>query len=263
MNNNALKIGGIVAVSIALLASGAAIGFVVGSNNAQAAAQGYYDPGGMMSSYGGMMYGDNGLMEQTWPGCMMSGSGQSQQTGDPLTLDEAVEAAETYIDEYGDGNLELAEVMQFDNHFYAQIREVDTGINAFEMLIDPYTGSVYPEPGPNMMWNIKYGMMGGGFRGGMMGRQAGMMNGYSTNDLEDEMSVSPGEAREFAQAALDSSWPGTSVGEDVDEFYGYYTIHVLQDDETTGMLSVNGYSGQVWIHDWHGKFIAMTEHAHD
>jgi len=25
------------------------------------------------------------------------------------------------------------------------------------------------------------------------------------------------------------------------------------------MLSVNGYSGQVWYHNWHGQFVDMLE----
>ena len=35
-----------------------------------------------------------------------------------------------------------------------------------ELLIDKAGGAVGPEPGPNMMWNAKYGMMG---QGNMMG----------------------------------------------------------------------------------------------
>ncbi len=27
----------------------------------------------------------------------------------------------------------------------------------------------------------------------------------------------------------------------------------------SGMLSVNGYTGQVWYHAWHGGFIASSE----
>ena len=48
----------------------------------------------------------------------------------------------------GNSDLKLAEVMQFDNGFYAEITEKSTGLHAFEVLIDPYTGAVYPEPGP-------------------------------------------------------------------------------------------------------------------
>jgi hypothetical protein len=45
------------------------------------------------------------------------------------------------------------------------------------------------------------------------------------------------------------------VAEEADAFYGYYTIEVLNGDNIYSMLSVNGYTGQVWYHNWHGKFI--------
>jgi hypothetical protein len=44
-----------------------------------------------------------------------------------------------------------------------------------------------------------------------------------------------------------------------DAFYGYYTVHVRKADQLAGMLSVNGYTGQVWFHTWHGNFIASSE----
>ena len=112
---------------------------------------------GMMG--GGMMGGHRG---------MMGGYGYASPTvGSRLTLDQADEAVEQYLTAYGgDSNLALGEVMEFSNGFYAQTVEEETGIGASELLIDPVTGAVYPEPGPNMMWNTKYGHMGGW--GGMM-----------------------------------------------------------------------------------------------
>ncbi len=47
--------------------------------------------------------------------------------------------------------------------------------------------------------------------------------------------------------------------EHADPFYGYYTLHILRDGETVGMLSVNGYSAQAFLHSWHGDFVEMTE----
>jgi len=47
--------------------------------------------------------------------------------------------------------------------------------------------------------------------------------------------------------------------EEADRFYGYYTLHVLKDGQIYGMLSVNGYTGQVWYHSWHGPFLGMKE----
>ena len=63
-----------------------------------------------------------------------------------------------------------------------------------------------------------------------------------------------------AQKFLDQYHPGTLADEHTDPFYGYYTICVLRDGEVMGMLSVNGYSSQVFFHNWHGEFIQMSDH---
>ena len=120
--------------------------------------------------------------------------------------------------------------------------------NAFEALIEPYTGDMYAEPGPNMMWNTKYGMM------------SGMMWGDTASS--DELTVTEKKAQLFAQEFIDVYLPGAKT-ENPDQFYGYYTLHVLRDGEIYGMLSVNGYTGQVWYHSWHGRFLDMIEfHEH-
>jgi hypothetical protein len=72
------------------------------------------------------------------------------------------------------------------------------------------------------------------------------------------MPVSPEQATQVAEDYLNRVSPGTET-EEPDQFYGYYTLHTVQDGEVTGMLSVNGYTGQVWYHSWHGPFIAMEE----
>ena len=112
---------------------------------------------GMMNGWGG-----------TW-------SPEYKTNTEPITIDQAVEIAEKYLSSLGNSDLALAEIMEFSYNFYAEVEEKSTGIHAFELLMDRYTGSVYPEPGPNMMWNTKYGhMMGSGMMGsGMMG--PGMM----------------------------------------------------------------------------------------
>jgi hypothetical protein len=71
----------------------------------------------------------------------------------------------------------VTEVMEFTNNYYAEVEEKDTGIGAMELLIGRPGSRVYQEPGPNMMWNTKYGMMSGsGGYGRMMGpRGRGMM----------------------------------------------------------------------------------------
>jgi hypothetical protein len=146
---------------------------------------------------------------------------------------------------------------------------------AMELLVDKNTGAVYPEPGPNMMWNTKYGMMFGGSGGGgpMMGPggQEGMMGRSGPDMMQggpssvqapqgatpgDEMPVNAERATQIADDYLSRVSPGTRARE-AERFYGYHTLHTEKDGEITGMLGVNGYSGEVWYHSWHGPFMAM------
>jgi hypothetical protein len=68
------------------------------------------------------------------------------------------------------------------------------------------------------------------------------------------MPVTVDQAKTDAQQFLSIYYVGTTVG-DATTFYGYYTIEVLNAGSPSGMLSVNGYTGQVWYHMWHGTFI--------
>ena len=90
--------------------------------------------------------------------------------------------------------------MEFEKNFYAQVAEKSTEINAFELLIDPYTGAVWPEYGPNMMWNTKYGHMSG--MGGMMTQGWG---GKGIGDPTADTPVTVDQARKNAQAYLDAA----------------------------------------------------------
>ena len=200
----------------------------------------------------------------------------STPTGSVNSLHEARAAFERAVEGYGNPNLEVAEVIEFANNYYAEVKEKDTGIGAMELLINRPGNRVYPEPGPNMMWNTKYGMMSGGRGyGGMMGPNGGgmmgpggrgMMGGYGSSaptqnpqgTTADKMPVSSDRARKIADAYLSRVSPGTTA-EEPTRFYGYYTTDTEKKGETTGMLSVNGYSGEVWYHSWHGPFIAKQE----
>lgn len=60
--------------------------------------------------------------------------------------------------------------MEFDNQFYAEIREKGSGTGAFELLVNRWTGAVVPEPaptepGPNLTWDSKCGSVGMGGMG--------------------------------------------------------------------------------------------------
>lgn len=227
--------------------------------------------GGMGGSYRGMMVGyDNA------------------EDAEPLTIEAAETAVHEYLTTLDQDNLAIGEIMIFTNHAYVQIIDSNTGQGAFELLVDPITGNVYPEPGPNMMWNTAYGAAmhdsmhesGSAMMGGMMGYSSMMGNGQFGSSMMDEsqygtmmggwnssvdtpVNITTEEAVTLAQAYLDTYISGATADEMPDSFPGYYTLHVLENGEISGMLSVNAYTGQVFFHHWHGEFVTMTGDNHD
>lgn len=204
----------------------------------------------------------------------MGGNGYNNADLTPLTVDQAKAAAEKYLANLDNSDLQIAEIMIFDNNAYVVVKEASTGNGAFELLVDSGSELAYPEHGPNMMWNLKYGglnhqyMMGnsGGMMG-MMGGNGGMMtmmggSGWDSTipaDVSSEMTVTPEQAIEYAQKYIDTNISGATAATDVIKFYGYYTLDFEKDGKVAGMLSVNGYSGQVFFHTWHGTFIEESE----
>jgi len=162
-------------------------------------------------------------------------------------IERALKVAQQYLDSVHNPDLAIAEIMEFEQNYYVVYFEQSTGIGAFEMLIDKDTGRIFPEYGPNMMWNAKYG------HGGMMCCVRGPSPFPSS-----EMQIREDEAVAIAQEFLAQYLPGT-VAEDPHPFYGYYTIHVFKDGKLFGMLSVHGTDGTVWYHSWHGAFIQSIE----
>lgn len=218
-------------VTIALILAILGAGYVVAGRESAGSWGGMM--GGNWYGYGMMGYG-NGIGHC---GGAYTGSGYGVNTT-PITIDQAKDAIQQYLASTGNSDLKLSEVIEFDNNFYAGVKEQSTGTHAFELLVNKYTGGVFPEMGPNMMWNTKYGHMN--------------WNTTTHTNISEE------EALKDAQAYLDKALPGTRVG-DADAFYGYYTIEVLKDGKIYGMLSVNSYSGAVWYHNWHGAFVRILE----
>lgn len=192
---------------------------------------------------------------------MMGYYGSTNTSATPLTVDQAFQAATTHLAALNNPDLKIAEVIVFDNNAYVRVIEQNTGIGAFELLVNPSTLAVTPEPGPNMMWNLKYsgmnhqGMMGGGY--GMMGNYTSSATPAAVNAT---MPVTSAQALQAAQQYLDANLPGTQTASDADPFYGYYTIDILPDGGIIGMLSVNGYNSEVFLHTWHGTFIATQDY---
>ena len=189
-------------------------------------------------------YGGGGCGgRRAWTGYTAPGAYSTNVTyASQLNITTAVGIAQNYLTRIGNPDLAVTQVEEYSLNFYVQISEKSTGIGAFEMLVDKYTGSIYPEMGPNMMWNTKYGMMSGG----MMGLYVGTPTAT--------MPVTAEQAKTNAQQFLSTYYIGATIG-DVTTFYGHYTLEVLSAGTPYGMLSVNGYTGQVWYHTWHGTFV--------
>ena len=170
----------------------------------------------------GSMMGDSSMM------------GRSSGSGPVEGLAEARDRVEEFAEAVG-RDLRVGEVMRFTKNYYAELEEPD-GTRATEVLVDPRSGAVQLEFGPAMMWNTRYGMMGGS---------------------RPETRLTAREAQEAAERWV-ADRDGLTVGEP-EAFPGYYTLHTLRDGHVDGMLSVNAADGDVWYHGWHGEFIAMAE----
>lgn len=257
----------LIVIAVLALASGV---FFAGSMYARANA---YGPAMMFGYSNNNAYGPgmmNGNGNYGMGPSMMGGYGSNNGTNSnitPLTVDQAKAAAEKYIQSLNIQGLETGEVMIFDNSGYVIVKESETGLGAFELLVDSASQIAYPEYGPNMMWNLKYGGLN---HGGMMGGNAGMMGGNSmmggwnyqatpSANVSAEMTVTSEQAVEYAQQYLDGNYVGATAATNPMQFYGYYTLDFEKDGQIVGMLSVNGYNGQVFLHTWHGTFIEEAE----
>ena len=227
------------------------------------------------------------VLAQGMMGAGMMGSGMGMMStyapsSRPISQDEARRHAAGFAVRYGLG-VKIRDFMVFTQNYYVQIVDAKTGAGLGELLVDRYTGMVQPEFGPNMMWNTRFGMGGnaGMMGGNMMGTkqnqggmgsqtdQSGMMNaqnqgvagvaqpGQEMMGAVQGIRGTPAAARygmAAAQKLADTFVAGYLPGGKVLEgfaFPGYYTFDYGR-KATEGMLSVNAYAGEVWVHGWHG-----------
>ncbi len=274
----------LIVVAVLVLAGGLFLaGALYGRNFAlfPAAAANYAGGYGYAPAYGpGMMSGRGGfgMMGAGPRRGMMGGYAASNPSAAPLTIAQAKAAATKYLAALNNPDLSIAEVMIFSNNAYVAVKETSTGTGAFELLVDPSTQVAYPEHGPNVMWNTKYGainhqnmmagygdgMMGGYGRGMMGGNGYGMMGNWGSQsttppNVSGGMPVTAQQAIQSAQKYLDANVAGATAANDPMQFYGYYTLDFSKDGKVAGMLSVNGYSGQVFLHTWHGSFVEEAQ----
>jgi len=181
-------------------------------------------------------------------------------SGTGLTINNVATIAQSYVTQLGNSNLSVSEVDEYSQCFYAQVIEKNTGAGAFELTINKTTGAVSAEQGAMMEWNTKYGinskgMMGyltTGTSGGMMGT-GGMMT-WLRGTPTINMAVTMDQAKTDAQQYLKTNYPGTTVGQTT-TFYGYYEMQVLKGTNYSGMMTVNGQTGQVLYCSWLGTFM--------
>jgi len=199
----------------------------------------------------GWSYGGRGASFGWMGGCWNDSRYGSSSPGTVIGDADVAAIAERYIAAYQLEDLAIEEVMAFDNHYYVEVEEPSSGRYAFEFLIDRNTGIATPEPGPNMMWNLKYGHMAQG----MMGL-GGVFNTFGNDGTS--MTLSEDDAYEAAALYLSRLGSGLEADQHTAAYYGYYTLHTLQEGQIVGMLSVNGFSGEVWSHTWHGAYLGQV-----
>lgn len=193
--------------------------------------------GGMMGMMG-MMMGPGMMGEYGWG---YNGPNNYDPATTDLSEDEIKNRVLDFVNrEFGSG-YEIGDIFIFANSpYYISIVEKETGQGAFELLFDPYRNTIYPEHGPNMMWNQKYGIM---------------VWGNPDTDEQLDWDKALEQARQFVKARNTD----LTVENEGHKFYGYYTFHTAYNGKTEGMLSVNAYTGDVWYHNWHGQLDRIVE----
>ncbi len=181
----------------------------------------------------GMMYGPGYNYSCFGPGMMGYGDMMALYYSDarPISSEDARARMESFAQQYG-SNIEVEDFMAFSANYYAVLRDVGRNQSVAEVLVDRYSGSAYPEPGPNMVWNTLFGAGREGSGGPTYGQ---------------------GAARGLAEDFLAGYLPGARILES-EALPGYYTFDFGRDG-IDGMLSVNAYSGQIWVHTWHGTYL--------
>src|SRR5665647_614378 len=157
--------------------------------------QGYnYSRSGMMGNTGYNYSSGSGMM-----GNMMA---VYYPGAKPITQDEALRSMESLARQYYGSNVEVEDFMAFSSNYYAVLKDANSSQDIAEVLVDRYSGSVYPESGPNMMWNTRYGA----------GRTQAGSAGY---DLTG--------AKKLAEDFLTGYLPGVRIMESK-QIPGYYTF---------------------------------------
>lgn len=173
------------------------------------------------------------------------------------TDQELINYVQEFVSRQFGNNYQAADIFIFSNSpYYISVVEKESGKGAFELLFNPNSGRFQPEPGPNMIWNRKYGM-------GQVRSWRGTNRDYIHYDYNNYNQISRQNALENARQYLARNNREIKVDNEGHEFYGYYTFHTFRDDKASGMLSVNAITGEIWYHNWHGNLEKIIELAEE
>ena len=182
--------------------------------------QDYYDmrgPNGMIGMMGMMMgrgMGHGGMMRGYGQGINRNIDYSLSALG--MTEEDVKDLAVELVDKQFGTEYQVSDIFIFNNSpYYISVVEKDSDQGVFELLFDPYRKVIYPEYGPNMMWNTENGMTN--------------MMGWSAPVEENMMSRQEAlkSAEKFAQVN------DFMVEDEGHQFPGYYTFHTADGNDNT------------------------------
>jgi hypothetical protein len=203
---------------------------------------------GASTGPGGMRMGRDFARGPGGPGPGMMGGGWNTVPGwenlkrldKPLTVESAKERIVSALKDWGYADLVVDSVTEYENGFYAVVKEKASGRPALEAFVDPAYGTVSAGRGPEASWNTKYGR--------------------SLNwPLPSGKTITADEAKKLVQQWLDRGRNRTAYDLKVVELPGYFSIQLLNDGKLAGLAAVNAYTSQVWYRGGRGGRFAVSD----
>lgn len=161
-------------------------------------------------------------------------------TGASIGQDQVPTIVNGFLARFTGGSYQISRILQFANNYYVQVTDSSKKAPAFELVVNANGGAVHPTP-VTMQWNTSYGRAQ-----------------YSLQGNVGQMSVTSSQAAQNAKDYVTKVSSNASVSSPV-QYSGYYSFIVSDNGKTVGVLSVNGYNGQVWYQNWNGAFVKSVQ----
>ena len=186
---------------------------------------------------GGMLPRGDGFWSQDPFWGMNPWEEDENQSGERLTLEQALEKARSYLVER-DSGLGVARLYEFENAFIAVAVDKESGDAAYPLLIQPVSGQVRALTALCIAARVERDLPDG-------------------SDPAQTLSMPEAAAR--AQQALDARAAGMTIDPQGIAFPGYYTFEYSEDGDIAGLISVHAETGGYWLHIGLGDFIRKEE----